>query len=335
MRVEKKEASAEGRLQWLDEELGKIKDAVQNVEHELKQALIQIRNLDSGLSKLEQGGGDAGGAAAALTGIQEEIRQLRSQTDGLQDRQNIIADRTEEQIRKRQSDLERERQERADVLKRTEAAATSVGQFESRVQLLEESLRRFEEAVAELRLGQQALSRDIEELTSRGARNLETALRLEHQLDALAGDAEALRKRDGELEERVSLYEEKTRREAERVDKFEAHLSLPLEIKEQLDRARFERQQVSERLVKVEASADGLTDRTAEFVQGLARLDQRTQGQATRLLEIAEDLKQQREAVFDQLKRLTHTIERQRRRQAEALAQEIKELSRSELNREQ
>ncbi|MCH7836177.1 MAG: hypothetical protein IH864_04850 [Chloroflexi bacterium] len=335
MRVEKKEASAEGRLQWLDEELGKIKAAVQKVEHELKQALIQIRNLDSGLSKLEQGGGDAGGAAAALTGIQEEIRQLRSQTDGLQDRQNIIAGRTEEQIRKRQSDLERERQERADVLKRTEAAATSVGQFESRVQLLEESLRRFEEAVAELRLGQQALSRDIEELTSRGARNLETALRLEHQLDALAGDAEALRKRDGELEERVSLYEEKTRREAERVDKFEAHLSLPLEIKEQLDRARFERQQVSERLVKVEASADGLTDRTAEFVQGLARLDQRTQGQATRLLEIAEDLKQQREAVFDQLKRLTHTIERQRRRQAEALAQEIKELSRSELNREQ
>ena len=335
MRVEKKEASAEGRLQWLDEELGKIKAAVQKVEHELKQALTQIRNLDSGLSKLEQGGGDAGGAAAALTGIQEEIRQLRSQTDGLQDRQNIIAGRTEEQVRKRQSDLERERQERADVLKRTEAATTSVGQFESRVQLLEESLRRFEEAVAELRLGQQALSRDIEELTSRGARNLEAALRLEHQLDALAGDAEALRKRDGELEERVSLYEEKTRREAERVDKFEAHLSLPLEIKEQLDRARFERQQVSERLVKVEASADGLTDRTAEFVQGLARLDQRTQGQATRLLEIAEDLKQQREAVFDQLKRLTHTIERQRRRQAEALAQEIKELSRSELNREQ
>lgn len=335
MRVEKKEASAEGRLQWLDEELGKIKAAVQKVEHELKQALIQTRNLDSGLRKLEQAGGDAGGAAAALTGIQEEIRQLRSQTDRLQDRQSIIAARTEEQGRKQQSDLERERQERADVLKRTEAAATSVGQFESRVQLLEESLRHFEEAVAELRLGQQTQSRDIEELTSRGARNLETALRLEHQLDALAGDAEALRKRDGELEEKLSLYEEKTRREAERVDKFEAHISLPLEIKEQLDRARFERQQVSERLVKVEASADGLTERTAEFVQGLARLDQRTQGQATRLLEIAEELKQQREAVFDQLKRLTHTIERQRRRQADALAQEIKELSRSELNREQ
>lgn len=335
MGVEKKEAAPESRMQWLDEELGKVKAAVQKVEHELQQALIQIRNLDSGVRKLEQSGGDAGGASGPLAGVQEEVRQLRSQTGRLQDRQNLLAGRTEEQGRRQQSDLERERQERADLLKRTEAAATSVGQFEGRVQLLEESLRHVEEAVAELRLGQQTLGRDIEELTSRGARNLETALRLEHQLDSLAGDIEALRKRDGELEDRLSLYEEKTRREAERIDKFEAHLSLPLEIKEQLDRARFERQQVSERLAKVEASASGLTERTAEFVQGLARLDQRSQGQAARLLEMAEELRQQREAVSDQLKRLTNTMERQRRRQAETLAQEIKELSRSELNPEQ
>lgn len=335
MSVEKKEAAPESRMQWLDEEMGKVKAAVQKVEHELQQALIQIRNLDGGVRKLEQSGGDAGGAAAALAGVQEEVRQLRSQTDRLQDRQNLLAGRMEEQGRRQQSDLERERQERADLLRRTEAAATSVGQFEGRVQLLEESLRHVEEAVAGLRLDQQTLGRDIEEVTSRGARNLETALRLEHQLDSLEGDIEALRKRDGELEDKLSLYEEKTRREAERVDKFESHLSLPLEIKEQLDRARFERQQVSERLVKVEASASGLTERTAEFVQGLARLDQRTQGQAARLLEMAEELRQQREAVSDQLKRLTHTMERQRRRQAETLAQEIKELSRSELNSEQ
>ena len=335
MRVQKKGTSAESRLHWLDEELGKVKAAVQTVEHELNQALIQIRNLDSGLRKVEESSGGAGGAPAALAGVQEEIRQLRSQTDRLQERQNLLVDRTEDQGRRQKSDLQLERQERADVLKRTEAAATSVSQFESRIQLLEDSLRHVEEAMAELRLGQQTLGRDIEELTSRGARNLETALRLEHQISALAADIEALRKRDGELEERASLYEEKSRRQAEQVAKFEAHLSLPLEIKEQLDRARFERQQMSERLVKVESSATELTERTAEFVQGLARLDQRTQGQAAHLLEMAEELRQQREAVFDQLKRLTRTMERQRRRQAEALAQEIKELSRSELNPEQ
>lgn len=332
MSVEKKEASAESRLQWLDEELRQAKAALHKVEHELEQALNQIWNLDSGLRKLQEGIGDAGGVSAALPGIHEDIRELRSQVDRLQDRQNEVAGRGEEMGRQQQSEIHRERQERAVLLTQAETAARSVGQFESRLQRLEESLRHVEEAVAETRLSQQSLGRDIEDVTNRAARNLETALRLEHQIDSIAGDIEALHKRDGELEEKVSLEEEKLRHQAERVDKFEAHLSLALEMKEQLDRARFERQQIGERLGKLENAADGLLERTAEFVQGLARLDQRTQGQAARLLEIAEEMRQQRETVFDQLKRMVRTTERQRRRQAEALAQEIKELSRSEFN---
>jgi chromosome segregation ATPase len=334
MGPQKQEATAQSRLQWLDEELRQAKAALHKVEHELEQALNQIWNLDAGLRKLEESIGDARGVADALSGIQEGIRQLRNQADRLQDRQNDLSTRTEELGRQQQVDLERERPERAAVLSQAEAAARSVGQFESRVRLLEESLRRVEEGVAAGRLAQETLTRDMEELSSRGARNLEAALRLEHQLDALAAEIEALHKRDGELEERVSLYEERMRREEERVEKFQVHLSLPLEIKEQLDRSGFERQQISERLGKLEASANGLLERTAEFVQGLARIDQRTQAQATRHLEMAEELRRQREMVDDQLHRLVRVMERQRRRQAEALAQEIKELGRSDFNSE-
>lgn len=331
--VDRKEASTESRLHWLDEELRQAKAALHKVEHELEQVLNQIGNLGSGLRRLEES--IAGGAADALPGIHEDIRQLRSQTDQLGDRQNALAGRTDEVGRQQQSDLERERQERAALLKRAEAAARSVGQFESRVQHLEESLRHAEEAVAEMRLSQQTLGRDIGEIANRGARNLETGLRLEHQFDALAGDIEELRKRDGEFEEKVSLYEERVRHQEERVERFEANLNLLLEIKEQLDGARFERQQMTERLGKLDAFTTELSERTAEFVQGLAGVDQRAQGQAARLLEMAEELRQQRETVSEQLKRLIRTTERQRRRQAEALAQEIKELSRSGFNSDQ
>ncbi len=334
MSVDKKEASTESRLQHLDEELRQAKAALHKVEHELKQALDQIWNLDSGLHKLEESVGDSGGADA-LPGVQEEVRELRSQADRLQDRHNELAGRAEQLDRQQQSDLERERQERAALLKQAEAAAQSVGQFESRIQHLEASLRHVEEAVAELRHSQGTLGHEVGELASRGARNLETALRLEHRIDAFSTDFEALHKRDGEMEERVNLYEERVHREEERVAKFERELSLPREIKEQLDRAHFEQQKMIEHLGKMESSTTELSERTAEFVQGLARVDQRTQRQADRLMELAEEVRQQRETMFEQLKRLVRTMERQRRRQLETLAQEIKELTRGDFKAEQ
>src|SRR3990172_4898004 len=140
MSIEKPEASADSRLQWLDEELRQAKAALHKVEHELEQALNQIWNLDSGLRKLEEGGGDSAGAAAALSAIQEEVRQLRSQGDKLQDRQNALSGRSEEMGRQQQADLERERQERAALLKQAEGAARSVGRVENRDQLLAEAL---------------------------------------------------------------------------------------------------------------------------------------------------------------------------------------------------
>ncbi len=113
MSVAKKEASAESRLQWLDEEFRKAKATLQKLEHELGQALNQIQNVDSGLRKVEGSIGDVGGTAAALPAINEDIRQLRSEADRLQGRQNELANRSEEVGRQQQSDLERERQERA------------------------------------------------------------------------------------------------------------------------------------------------------------------------------------------------------------------------------
>jgi len=335
MSVQKQETSAESRQQWLDEELRQAKAALHKVEHELEQALNQIFNLEGGLRKLEQSVAEADGVATALPGIQDDIRELRGQADRIQDRQNDLASHSEEVVRLQRADLGRERQERAALLSQAEAAARTVNQFESRVQLLEESLRHVEEAVAAVRLAQETLARDIKEIRVRGARNLEMGLRLEHEIGALAAETEALQKRDGEIDDKVSLYEEKAHRQDERAEKLEGHLRLPLEIKEQLDRARFERQQLTERLGKLENHANALTERAAEFVQGLSRVDQRTQGQTARLLEIAEDLREQREAVGEQMKRLVQTMARQRRLQAEALAQEVKELNRSELNSKQ
>lgn len=324
--------TGETQAQWLEDELRQTKAALHKVEHELEQALQQIWNLDSGLSRLEQSIGDARGIAAQLPALQEELRQSRALAERLQDRQNDLAAKTEELGRQQQSELERDRQDRAALLARADASSRTVDQFDSRVRLLEESLRKIEEALGQVKLGQEALLRDMEEIGSRNARNLEAVLGLEHALGKLGGDIEELQRWDAEIVEKVNVGEERLRRQEERFDKLEGNLELPVKIKEELDRARFERQQMVERLGKLETAATEILGRTAEFVQALARQDNRGQAHGGQLMELEEQMRQQREAMTDQVKRLVRTIERQRRRQADALAEEIKELGRNEFS---
>lgn len=331
MAVQPRRQQPESGLQWLEEELRETKARLHKVEHELDQALKQVWSLDADLRKLPETLSASGTATAALPGLKEELRQLRDQISRVQDRQTALANRTEELLRQRQSEAGRERQERGALTKQVDALAKGVERYEGRIQALEEASRHIEEEAAGARLAQQGLARDLEEMSSRGARNSEASIRLEHELSRAAGEIESLHKEDEALSERLNLMQEQIRRHGEQLDRFEAVAAFRLEAKELLQRASFEREQLAERLRGVERVSSELAEQTQEFVQGLARLDQRGQAQATQLLAMAEQMQQLGEQTKGQMKRLFQVILRQRRRQAEALAQEIKELNQGEI----
>ena len=332
MVAQRKGKQPDSPQQWLEEELREAKARLHKVEHELEQALKQVWALDADVRKLAEALSAAGMEAAALPGLREEMRQLRDQISRVQDRQTALANRTEEVLRQHGAEAGRERQERVALARQMEALSKAVGQYEGRIQALEEASRHVEEEVAGGRLAQQGLARDFEELSSRTARNLEAATRLEHELGRAAGQLEALGKEDEALSDRLNLIQEQVRRQGERLDKFEDVAAFPAEAKELLQRVRFEREQLAERLGAVERLSGEVGERVQEFVQGLARLDQRGQSQATQLLLMQEQIQELNEQTREQMKRLFQNVLRQRRRQAEALAQEIKELSQGELS---
>lgn len=332
MAVQRRGQQEESGLQWVEEELREAKARLHKVEHELDQALKQVWSLDAELRKLAEALSPSGTAAAALPGLKEELRQVREQIGRVQDRQTALINRTEEVTRQRQADAGRERQERIALAKQVDALAKGVEQYESRMQALEEAARHIEEKVAGERLAQQDMARDMEELSSRGARNSEASIRVEHELSRAAGEIESLHKEDATLSEHLSLMQEQIRRQGDQLEKLEAVAAFRQEAKELLQRARFEQEQLAERLGAVERINNEFAERVQEFVQGLARLDQRSQAQATRLLAMAEEMQQLGEQTKGQMKRLFQVILRQRRRQVEALTQEIKELSQGEHN---
>jgi chromosome segregation ATPase len=329
--VKTQDQEPEGPVEWLENELRDTKARLHKVEGELEQALKQLWSMEAGVRRLTESSAVSGSVSATIAGLREDIRQLHTQMGKLDDRQAALANRTDEMLRQRQTESSRDRQDIGSLSRDFTSISKNVEHYETRAQALEETIRRVEEAAAGGRLADQALERHFEDLSTRTARAHEAVLRIEHDLSRVPPELEKLAKDDAAHVERVQLIQEQVRRLAERIDKLEAIAAFPEEARDLLQRANFEREQLSTRILQVERMSGEVTDRLAEFLQSTSRLDQRTQNQAAEIIELTGQLNELSDQAKSQLKRISQVLLRQRRRQYEALAQEIKELGQGDL----
>lgn len=322
----------ESLVEWLENELRETKARLHKVESELEQALKHVWSLDADVHKLTENLSLAGSVNAALSGFREDVRQFQDQLSRVQDRQSSLANRVEEVARQKKAEAGRDKQEMAALTKQTAALERAVEHYDQRLKAMEEIARHLEEGIAGARLADQGIERAMEEMATRAARTHEAALRLDQEFVRTSGELDKLRKGDDELQDRLRLLQEQVRRASERLDKLEVAAAFPDEARELLQRAAFEREQMAQRLAAVERLAGEVSEKMQEFIQGLARLDQRTQHQAGELLALDAQLQEAAEQSRNAFKKVYQTMIRHRRRQSEALSQEIKELSQGELH---
>jgi len=130
----------------------------------------------------------------------------------------------------------------------------------------------------------------------------------------------------------MTVYLEQLRRSAERLDKLEGLVTFAEETAETLQKADFDREQLTQRVAHVERLIGEIAQSTEEFVLGLGRLDQRSQTQLSELTALAGRLQDLADQTKAGLKKVYQVFLRQRRRRSEALNQEIKELTAGELH---
>lgn len=327
-KTQKQEPQSAG--DWWEAELRDAKTRLQKLEGQLEQALKRVWSMDADLRKLTEALAASGSVAATIVALREEVRQLRDQSGRLQDRQAALTNRMEELVRSNQAASARDRNEMAVVLKQVDALGRAIGQYESRMQGMEEVARHLEDDIAASRLAAQGMERAQEEMATRVARVHEATVRLDQEVSRVTTEVEKLKKIDEETADHVRLQAEQSRRLAERVDKIEPLLSFPDEAREALQRATLERDQIVQRLALLERLAADINERSQEFAQISTRLDQRNQHLAAQLMEMSGQLQDMAEQTAAQLKRIFQILIRQRKRQADTIAQEIKELSHGE-----
>jgi chromosome segregation ATPase len=318
--------------EWVENELRETKARLHKVESELAQALKQTYSLDTDLRKLMESLAVTGSVEAALQAFREEVRQMRDSLSRVQDRQSAITARMEQIQNQRQAEIGRDRHDLGVVVKQVEALNRVVEQSDGRMKALEEVARHVEEEVAGNRLTNQAIERTMEELNTRSARTHEAAMRLDQEVNRHTGEIEKMEQVDDNMVDKMTLFLEQLRRALERLDKVEQLNEFPEEVRESLDKAAFERDQLNDRVAAMERLAGEIAERTDEFVQSLARLDQRSQQHAGDLLKQAGQLQDLADQTKTGLKKIYQVLLRQRRRASEALNQEIKELTQGELH---
>jgi len=322
----------ESPVTWLEGELRESKSRLHKVESELEQALKQLWSMEADIRRLTDALSVTGSATSALSSLREDMRQLHGQMGKIEDRQAALANSTDEVVRQRQAETGRDRQDLAALAKQIEGLARNTGQYEGRMQALEATARHIEEGVAGERLANQGLERSLEELSTRTARSHEATLRIDQEVAHAAIEIGKLDKAGGAVDDRMALLTEQLHRLADRIDKLEDVAAFPQEARELLKLAAFERDQLTARMGLIEQLSREVSERLQEFLQGIARLDQRSVTQGGQLMALSDHLQDLSDQTKAQLKRVFNTLVRQRRRQAETLAQEIKELGQGELH---
>jgi methyl-accepting chemotaxis protein len=331
MAVKARDEEPGSPVEWLENELRDAKARLHKVEGELDQALKQVWSLEADVRRVAEAFSVSGSASAALAALREDVRQLHGLIGKTQDRHSALANRTDEMFRQKQTETGRDRQELGELARQVAGLTKTVEHFEGRLQLVEEVSRRVEEGVAGGHLTDQALERQIEEISTRTTRAHEAALRIDQDVSRLASEVEKAAKDEDAEVERARLAQEQLRRLSERIDKLEGVAAFPEETRELLQRATFEREQLAQRLLQIERLSGEVSERLNEFLQSVARLEQRTQIQGAELIAATGQLSELSDFTKTQFKRASQVQLRQRRRQHEALAQEIKELSQDEL----
>lgn|GEM_PF-3548882 len=332
MSSEKKVPSAEeGTVQWLEGQLQQARLQVQRLEYRLEEAVNQLQTLIAGSRKLEESLNAANSQVDLLPTLQEEVRRAKDQLGRLQDRLTAGQNRAEEFVRQRQSELERERQERTTLAKRVDAVEKVIGRYENRMQAIDDALRHSEEEAASLRQAQQHLSHPLDELATKANRSVDALVRIEQQLNRLANEVQNLGQSSAALADQVNLAHEIVRRAEQRVDRVEQQFPTVEVLQEQYKSIRSDRETMSERAANLERGLEEAKELAGQMNHLLEIVRQRTEQQGVQLLSLTEELRSQHQQVTENLRRALVVLERQKRRQVEALGQEIKELKKSDL----
>lgn len=313
-------------LGWVQDQLHLVKAQLGKVQHQMDQT--QAMALDA-VEKLRAQEAALNGVLAqsnALAPLQDELRQVKDLLARLQEQQVQTRNQSDELARQRAAEVERERVERSDLLRRLGDLEHEVESWLERQSGVEEAARHYQEGVALSNLRLEALDRRLEQVESKASRSLEAANRVDQEMSRVDATLMELAREDEVQAERARVALEAARRLEGDVSADRRDLAGLNQLSERVELLRVERQRLEDRLAAAEESMEELRSLLAKQEQLIGVLEGRTQGYHGRLESLRDELLRNRQQLVEHLRKLSTGQERVKKRQIGDLEREIQEL---------
>ncbi len=315
-----------GAIGWAQDQLYQLKAQVGKLEQQLDQLQLVTTKLSESTHKVEGSLQDAVLAASQTPRLQEELNQAIALIVHLQDGQAETKERLDDVRRTRGLDGNRDLEEWAEVGKRTEQLERQVERWQERQSGAAEGSRREQEELSLLRQQVQQMNTRLEVAEAKASQSLEGTTTSEQKVTQVETSIDELRQQSEAIAER-------TRVTADGITRLEKVLNNSLDelrrlelLTERIELHRAERQRLEDRALKLEKELQELRGRTddGEHLQG--KLNTQQQSLASRVEALQEQVEEQRRLVVEQIRKLTATQDRTKRRQIQELERELREM---------
>jgi chromosome segregation ATPase len=311
---------------WVQDELYQVKADVGQIYQQLGQLHALASTVIDNMRAMEATLREAAQGAAQAPRLQEELNMAAGLLVQLQDQQAEAKERLDYLMRHRQSEEAREHQEWADLARRLEVIERQVEHWQDRQAGVDEVGRRFQENLSLVLQQLQQIDQRLEGAESKASRALEGANRTEHTLTETQAAVVELRREDETLNERTRVTAEVARRLEATIGEHLQELRRIEMLAERIELHRAERQRLEDRALRLEEELGALRTKSEEQEHQQGRLHAQAQGLASRLDTLHAQVQDQRVVLVDQIRKLTGTQERTKRRQIQETEREIREM---------
>ena len=313
-------------LGWLQDQVYRLKGHVGQLEQELEHLRAMATHMTESLRAVETALREASTGASQVPRLQEELNQAVALIVQLQDQHAEAKERLDSLSRFRQADESREQQEWADIARRVDQLERQVALWHDRQAGVDEVGRRFQEGLSLLRQDLQQIEQRLEGTESKAARGMEGANRAEHTLSQVEAAILALQREDEAIAERARGASDAAHRVESTLGQYQQGLQRLEMLADRIELHRAERQRLEDRALRLEEELTELRARVEQQQEGQGRLSGQQQGLASRLEALQELVTEQRALLVDQIRRLTATQDRTKRRQIQELERELREM---------